>query len=151
MKNSQEQIEVHEQEPEGFTPQVHVAACFLENEKRLLLLQRAPTKLEPCKWGLPAGKVELNETIESAARRELFEETSIEIPACSPIHFFKSLYIRKPTVDYVFHLFIVPIDHFPEVKLSDEHQDFLWASQEEIETLPLMGGAAQAFYFYRSR
>jgi 8-oxo-dGTP diphosphatase len=33
-------IEIHEKKPEGFSPQVQVAACYLEIGSKLLLLQR---------------------------------------------------------------------------------------------------------------
>ena len=53
------------------------ACCFLTNEsKELLLVQRS---IEPRKglWTLPGGFVEVNETTEEAALRELEEETGL--------------------------------------------------------------------------
>jgi 8-oxo-dGTP diphosphatase len=40
-------IEVHEKEPNGFNPQVEVAACYLEIDNKLLLLQSTSKKSEP--------------------------------------------------------------------------------------------------------
>ncbi|MDP1608895.1 MAG: NUDIX hydrolase [Chlamydiales bacterium] len=142
-------IEIHEKEPEGFSPQVQVAACYLEKEGKVLLLQRATNKSEAGKWGVPAGKLEKNELPIDAATRELFEETGVSI-ASSQIHSLGSLYIRKPEISYIYHLFKVHIDHLPPVCLSSEHQSYTWASFEELIKMPLMAGAKQAVDFYRT-
>jgi 8-oxo-dGTP diphosphatase len=56
---------------------VPASCCFVaRGEDELLLARRA---VEPCKgqWGLPGGFVEVGETTEEAALRELEEETSL--------------------------------------------------------------------------
>jgi len=55
---------------------VPASCCFVARGEGLLLVQRA---VEPCKglWTLPGGFVELGETTEQAALRELLEETSL--------------------------------------------------------------------------
>jgi len=50
------------------------ASVIVENEKGEILLQLR--KDSNC-WGYPGGAVEINEVVEDAARRELFEETGI--------------------------------------------------------------------------
>ena len=142
--------EVHEKEPDGFNPQVQVAACYIEIDNKLLLLQSTPEKSEPEVWGVPAGKLEKNENPESAARRELFEETGISIEHQSQMQSLGSLYIRKPEVDYVYHLFKVKLDKVPEIRLSDEHQSYKWASSKDLEEVPLMSGAKEALKKYRT-
>lgn len=150
MKKSSSGLEVHEIAPAGFTPQVQVAACYLEINNKLLLLQRAPGKLEPGKWGVPAGKLENNETPENAAKRELLEETGISFENPSRIQRLKSLYIRKPEVDYVYHVFKVQLDQTPKIHLSDEHQSYTWATSKDIEKIALMDGAREALQHYQA-
>jgi ADP-ribose pyrophosphatase YjhB (NUDIX family) len=55
---------------------VPAACCFVTRGDSLLLAKRA---VEPCKggWTLPGGFVELGETTEEAALRELLEETGL--------------------------------------------------------------------------
>ena len=108
-----------------------------------------PSKPEPGKLGVPAGKLEIGETPEQAAKRELLEETGILVES-SDIHGVGSLYIRKPQIDYVYHLFQISCKTKPRVRLSSEHSNYLWATQQEIETLPLMAGALTALQKYRS-
>ncbi len=50
------------------------ASVILENEKGEILLQLR--KDNNC-WGYPGGSVELDEVVEEAAKRELFEETGL--------------------------------------------------------------------------
>jgi 8-oxo-dGTP diphosphatase len=137
-------IEVFEREPPDFSPQAHIAACYLEFEGKILLLQQAPNKLEPGRWGIPAGKIEKNETPKDAALRELFEETGISVHQSSNVHYLKPLYMRKPTIDYVFHLFKIHLDHVPDVRISVEHQNYKWASPQDLKTMSLMVGAKEA-------
>ncbi len=138
-------IEIYEKAPADFVDKVQVSACYLEVEGRLLLLQRAFNKQEPGKWGVPAGKLEEGETAKEAAVRELFEETGIQ---CLNIQGLGALYMRKHTVDYVYHLFKMEIAEMLSVILSNEHEGYIWASKEDLEVLPLMVGAEKALQFY---
>ena len=147
MNESDSILEIFEKEPLGFIPQVQVSGCYLEIDNKLLLLQRAFGNFEPGKWGVPAGKLERNETPEEAAKRELFEETGISVNKFQHIN---SLYIRKPEIAYVFHLFKVQLDHMPEVILSHEHQSYKWATPKDLEELPLVAGAKEALQTYQT-
>lgn len=140
---------VHETKPQGFKPAVEIAACYLEIDGQLLLLECASSKPEPGQWGVPAGKIETSETPEQAAKRELFEETGIFIEDAQ-LHAIGSLFIRKPHIDYTYHLFQITLKTKPEVRLSSEHPNYLWALPEEIEALPLMDAASEALQKYRS-
>jgi len=142
-------VEVYETKPDNFYPQVEVAACYLECDGKLLLLQNALEDAEPESWGVPAGKLESDEAPLEGAIRELFEETSIWIDP-SQMQSLGSLYIRKPEIDYTYHLFRVKIIAKPKVCLSSEHQNYRWASLEEMEEMPIMIGGKEAFAHYRS-
>lgn len=149
MEKSVSKLEVYPILPEGFVPQVQVAACYIEINNQLLLLQKAKEKLESGKWGVPAGKLEGNESPENAAKRELFEETGISFEAAH-IQSLNALYIRKPEIDYIYHLFKIHLSQMPEVCLSDEHQNYIWANSNEIKNIALMDGAKEALEHYRS-
>jgi len=144
-------IEIYDRAPEGFAFQVQVAACYLEIDNKLLLLQRAFGEFfEPEKWGVPAGKLESHETPENAAKRELFEETGISLETSSETQRLHSLYIRKPEIDYVFHQFKVQLGQMPDICLSNEHQNYKWATSKDIEQISLMDGAKETLQHYRA-
>lgn len=129
--------------PQGFSPKLEVAAVYVEVADRLLLLQIADHKQERGCWGVPAGKLETNETALQAAKRELFEETRIE-GELEDFQELGALYIRKPGLDYVYHLFALHLNVPPSLSLSAEHSSYTWASKEEALALPLMNGAHEA-------
>lgn len=141
-------IEVHLTPPEEFTPQVQVAACYLEINNQILLLQRAQGKLEEGRWGVPAGKLEPHETPENAAKRELFEETGITIKDEQMYHL-NPFYIRKPKLDYIYHSFKIFLDQTPKVFLSSEHQSYKWMEFNAMEKIALMDGAREVLKHYR--
>ena len=143
--NSSVTTQVFEKPPADFRPRVEIAACYLEVDHHLLLLQRMREKSEPGLWGVPAGKMEPGETPLHGGIRELFEETGIAVTHLIDLG---KLYMRKPGLDYVYHCFKVPMDRRPEVHLSDEHLQYRWVTWQEIKTLPLMTGALEALKYY---
>jgi len=56
-------------------PIVATIAVVLHGGQVLLVRRRNPP--DAGRWGFPGGKIEFGETIEAAAERELFEETSV--------------------------------------------------------------------------
>ena len=60
-------------------PDPCVSILIIDDEDRVLLGRRKNSGIKPGKWCLPCGYIEGGETIETAARREVMEETGIEI------------------------------------------------------------------------
>lgn len=137
------EIKVYHEKPEGFLPQVEVAATYIHLNGKLLLLENASHKQEAGFWGVPAGKLEAGERPTEGAKRELFEETGIDIH----LHHFHSLgvlYIRKPEIDYIYHPFSVRLQTHHPVYLSSEHTSYQWVLPPEAKSLPLMNASNEA-------
>jgi 8-oxo-dGTP diphosphatase len=65
-----------------------VVFTLLEGSIQFLLIRRKNDPFEG-KWAIPGGFLEIDEPVETAARRELKEETGLEIPgAIEPIGYF---------------------------------------------------------------
>lgn len=146
------EIFVYNKKPKDFYPKVEVAAIYLNVNDKLLLLELSADKQEKGAWGVPAGKLEVGERPSQAAKRELLEETGIDIEAESSFRSLGELYIRKPEIDYIYHLFGINLMSSPAISLSSEHCSYRWVSRFEAESLPLMNGAKLALdtYFQRS-
>ncbi len=124
---------IYLEKPEGFNSKFDCVACYCIHDGKFLILRRHKDKEEGEKYGLPAGKVHEGESLKQAVVREVKEETSIDI---HDPKFFKSVYVRYPGYDFMFHMFYIYLDENYDVKVkSDEHHDFRWVTYEEIQKL----------------
>lgn len=120
---------IYEEMPEDFDSKFEVVSCFVEHNGKILLLHRQDHKPQGDTWAGPAGKLDDDEDIHEAIRRETEEETGISLK--DPTHF-KKLYVRFPDYDFIYHIFHEMLDEFPEVKLcEEEHKDFSWISPKD--------------------
>ena len=57
----------------------NVVAAIIKKNNKYLIVQRNKNKHLGLKWEFPGGKVDKNESFESALKREIHEELNIEI------------------------------------------------------------------------
>lgn len=101
---------------------------------KILILQRHKDEdVYPNMWELPSGKREFLEPSEDSLIREVKEESGLDVEIMMPISVFdyqieKSEEIRDSTQ---INFLVKPINN-QEVVLSEEHQAFVWISQNEI-------------------
>jgi len=81
----------------------------LDAENRLLMMKRSDNG----SWGVPGGAMELGETTEETARRELLEETGLEVDELTLFGVFsgEELYYRYPSGEEVYNVSIVYLAH----------------------------------------
>ncbi len=110
---------------------LRVVGCFLEYKNTFLILLRHSQKPDGNTWGLPAGKVDPNETDEAAVLREVEEETGYKAQKND----------LKMLGDYVFEFPDLALE-FPTYSLKlakpfmaqyrkDEHTEARWVTPEE--------------------
>ena len=101
--------------------------------EKILLIQR---KNEPFKgmWALPGGFVDENEDLETAAHRELLEETSIEVKALTQVKAF-----GKPGRDPRQHTVSVAFAGIAAqnvvVKAADDAKEAKWFDRKNLPEL----------------
>ncbi len=66
---------------------VDVVIVTREPKPRVLLIRRKHDPFEGC-WAIPGGFVEIDEPLDDAARRELFEETRVRVKRIVQLHTF---------------------------------------------------------------
>lgn len=124
--------------PDGFNPKFEVVSCFVEHNGEILLLHRQNHKPQGDTWGVPAGKIDVNEKISDAILREIKEETGFEISS-SKISYYGKVYVRYPTYDFVYHTFYtkLSVKLIAQINLQ-EHKEFRWESPKNALNLPLI-------------
>ena len=118
-------------------PRVAVGALLVEAGKLLLICRgKAP---DPGFWAIPGGGLEIGETLQEAAEREIFEETGLKIRAGEPFYAFEIIE-RDDEEKIRFHYVI--IDLKAEViggKLcpGDDALDVRWVSPRDMDGMPV--------------
>ncbi len=134
--------------PSDFHKEVDVVGCFLEHNGTFLLLHRHTHKSSGDAWGLPAGKVDAGESLLSAMKREVYEETGIDIRV-EDLTYFDSRFVRHENSDFVWHMFSTPLKEKPSVILSaTEHKDYRWVTPKEAVEMNLIFGLEESIHLF---
>ena len=118
-------------------PRLAVGAIVFK-DGRVLLVRRGQPPAEG-EWAIPGGSVEIGETLQQAAQRELLEETGIVIQAGEPCFIFDV--IQTDTDGRVrFHYVIIDlladyVEGYP--RAGGDAADARWVSAEELGGLTL--------------
>ncbi|HPI18751.1 MAG TPA: NUDIX domain-containing protein [Candidatus Kapabacteria bacterium] len=94
---------------------------FNEKDELLLLRRTIQSDFEPLKWCLPGGHIDIGETPEIAAKREVFEETGVEVTELYPVYIYetpevKINYFEANYIDSEIHL------------VNEEHSNYVFTS-----------------------
>lgn len=124
-----------------------VVGCFLEYQGKFVMLRRLSHKPDGDGWGLPAGKVDSDESVETAALRELYEETGYQATS-DQLEYLNEHRFFMPSGavnDFIMYRIVTHTPHDVILETSS-HSAFRWVSPEEAYAIPdLMFGMHQVF------
>ena len=112
------------------------ATVVVMKDNKVLLNLRSDTH----SWGIPGGAIELGETLEQTAARELKEETNLSAEEFYFIHLFSGpdFYFRYPNGDELYSVVALYLAKgvSGEMKITDgESNDLRFFGKEELPTL----------------
>ncbi|MCY9662260.1 NUDIX hydrolase [Paenibacillus chondroitinus] len=123
----------------GSSPLIMVGSCVLIfNQAGELLLQR---RTDSNDWGTIGGSVELGESLEEAAARELYEEAGLIAESFKFITILsgKDMYYKYPHGDEIYNVMAIyeaqNVQGNPKVNDNESHELRYFSLEEPIENL----------------
>jgi len=114
---------------------IGVGAVIEDEAGRILLVKHVPQRggFWQGKWICPGGKLELGETIEEGIKREVREETQLEIDLVTPLPPFDTIVMSNGNVS----LHVIYIDYLARViggslKVGDDIGEAMWVEKKSI-------------------
>lgn len=116
---------------------MRVVGCFLEYNNKFVLLKRHSHKPDGSTWGLPAGKVEPNESDEAAMMRELYEETGYQSKASDLKLLGVYDFLTPSGAVNNFVTYSVKLKEPHGIVLENTaHSEYVWVKVEEANLMP---------------
>ncbi|MCH6269358.1 (deoxy)nucleoside triphosphate pyrophosphohydrolase [Neobacillus citreus] len=111
---------------------VKVVAAIIENEhQEILCALRSPEMSIPNKWEFPGGKVEANEDIYSALKREIDEELDCKIETFNEV--FNDITHEYDT--FIINLISIKCRVVEGTPTPTEHSKLIWLKRENLDSL----------------
>ena len=116
-------------------PEPTVGALIFNREGKLFLMRSHKWK---GKWVVPGGHVELGERMEDALRREVKEETNLDIHEIEFLCFQEFIYDERfwKRSHFIFFDYACKTDS-TDVRLNDEAEEYRWVTLDEALALPV--------------
>ncbi len=117
---------------------VAVKAVVVNSKDEILFLKVNSSLNDSQKWDLPGGLMEYEDTVEDTLRREVLEETGIQVQdiellTCTETIFEKFVFAENEVKDVKVAVIVYKYklkEENPHVKLSGEHDDYIWCSDK---------------------
>lgn len=124
-----------------------VVGPIIYNDKQEVLLIKNPKFGDI--WTIPGGHIELNETAEEALRREIKEETNLELKNIEAIGFSEGINpkdFHKPK-HFIYLNYLAELAG-GEITLSNEMIEYVWVAPEKLKEYKVMDSVGPLLDYY---
>lgn len=114
---------------------INVSVIVIRSEEILLMQRSLTDDYFPGAWGIPGGYMEKeDENLEDTAQREVFEGLGVKIKPKEIL--FNNKNEDTDSLYLVYSAGLENLSDYPDkIKLSDEANDFKWASESDLSKL----------------
>jgi len=126
-------------------PLLGSSACVFDQDTVLLVLGAKPPKKDL--WSLPGGLVDVGETLQEAAARELFEETALSAEFSKTADWIEIIRREGNAIKY-HYVIAMFVGRFKsgELKPGDDAKDARWFHLNDLTSLAMTEGTADLIY-----
>jgi 8-oxo-dGTP diphosphatase len=107
-----------------------VVAALIIREEKILICQRTEDQAMPLKWEFPGGKVERDEDLKDALRRELDEELGIDAVIGRKVAAIQHTYVSGASLELYFYR----VDQFKHEIKNRIFRDVRWVDRKDLTT-----------------
>lgn len=116
-------------------------ALIVNDKGQMLILREASTYEEGTNVGryhLPGGRLNPGEAFLDGLKREVDEETGIQVEIGKPIYVGEWRPVIKGVQNQIVAIFFICNPLTENVRLSEEHDDFKWVLPDEVDNFDVM-------------
>lgn len=121
---------------------IALKAVVVDGAGRALILREAATYEDGTnvgRYGLPGGRLELGEAWQDGLRREVAEETGLEVDILHPIYVGEWRPVIRGVQNQIVAVFLVcRVKDASAIQLSSEHDAFEWVTAATWQQHPVM-------------
>jgi 8-oxo-dGTP diphosphatase len=135
-------------------PRLFVAfKAFIERDGKILVVRESGSYKDSSqkgKWGIPGGRLEPGERYDDGLKREVKEETGLDIEFGRPFHVAEWRPVVRGEPWHVVAVFVRCESPSGEVVLSNDHEAFEWIDPAKHADYPIIESEHAAFEAYLS-
>jgi 8-oxo-dGTP diphosphatase len=109
---------------------VAAKSFIVDNNKLLILKRRSDDVQKPGIWEIPGGRLELGEDPREGLKREVLEETSLDIDILHPM---SVRHFKRDDGQTITLLIFLCKNLNKNIKLSEEHSEYEWIPLENCK------------------
>lgn len=117
------------------------AKAIVVKDGKVLILREASTYDEGAnigKYGVPGGRINADESFFAALKREVMEETGLEIEIGNPLHIGEWWPVIKGMKTHIVALYVQCHPIGDNIKLSEEHDSYAWIDADNMSDYNIM-------------